>query len=70
MENEDKTTLVTETTTCQNLIQDPEEEDQDIIKIPFMSDYETPYDPEIASKSYWVNFYEFRIFYLLSINYR
>ena len=52
MENEDKTTLVTETTTCQNLIQDPEEEDQDIIKIPFMSDYETPYDPEIASESY------------------
>ena len=52
MENEDKTTVVTETTTCQNVIEDPEQNDEneDNNEIPFVSDYETPYDPEVASK--------------------
>ena len=50
MENENKTAIVTETTSCQNIIEEPGE-DKDDNEVEFSSDYNEGQESEISSKN-------------------
>ena len=51
MENENKTTIVTETTSCQNIIEELGE-DKDDNEVGFSSDYNGGQESEISSKNH------------------